>query len=303
MLLEAQNLSKSYGGEPVVRGVNFALHAGEILSLLGPNGAGKTTTVGMLYGAVLPNSGRVLFKGADSRSSGRECRRLSGVVTQENSLDPDFDVYENLLCFAHHYRLRGAAAAKRVAELLELTGLAAHRTKDIEQLSGGLKRRLMLARALIHEPEIVFLDEPTTGLDPEARQDFWKLVLELRAAGRGVLLTTHYMEEAERLSDRVLLMQHGSIVDEGSPAELVAKRVGREVAEIYGVPTATLEEFAQKTGTWCRPFSIGSIAGVPDGGRDAFREGLDRYAPERVVYRRANLEDVFLMLTGERIEE
>jgi lipooligosaccharide transport system ATP-binding protein len=282
--------------------VDVVLHPGEILGILGPNGAGKTTIVGMLYGAVLPSGGCVRIGGWELPRQGREARSMMGIVTQDDNLDPDFDVTENLLCFAHHYRLRGSAARERVDALLERVGLIAHRHHRVDELSGGLMRRLVLARALINTPRIVFLDEPTTGLDPESRQDFWKQVAGLRHEGCGVLLTTHYMDEAQRLCDRLILLQQGEKVDEGSPADLIERTVGRGVLEIEGVADEFVSGYATRLQTWWRPFGSGFIVAVPPHVAHVNLEELEREGPTRLSLRRANLEDVFLRLTGARLE-
>ncbi|MCP2732530.1 ABC transporter ATP-binding protein [Limnofasciculus baicalensis] len=199
MKLQVYDLWKSYGEHSVVQGVNFTLNPGEIIGLLGPNGAGKTTTVAMLYGTVKPSRGFVQLGEYQIQAQGKDARTFMGIVTQEDNLDPDFSVIENLIFFAHHYRITGKAARERAGELLAQVGLSDYARNPIDELSGGMKRRLVLARALINHPKIVFLDEPTTGLDPDARQDFWRLVSQLKQSGCGILLTTHYMDEAQRL--------------------------------------------------------------------------------------------------------
>src|SRR4028118_1421489 len=223
MALKVYDLWKTYGSRQVVQGVNFTLHPGEILGLLGPNGAGKTTTVGMLYGAVVPSRGFVQLGQHQVQAQGRQVRASMGIVTQEDNLDPDFTVFENLAYFAHHYRIIGKAARNRAGELLAQVGLQEYASNRVDELSGGMKRRLVLARALINNPQVVFLDEPTTGLDPDARQDFWKLVSQLKQQGCGVLLTTYYMDEAQRLCDRLILLQQGKMIDQGTPEELIER--------------------------------------------------------------------------------
>lgn len=296
--LVAYDLWKQYGDRPVVQGVSFSLNPGEVLGLLGPNGAGKTTTVGMLYGAVTPNKGFVQLGAAQVQTDGCLARSQMGIVTQDDNLDPDFSVIENLIHFAHHYRIRGKAARQRAGELLAQLELEAYAQHQIDQLSGGLKRRLVLARALINHPQVVFLDEPTTGLDPDARQDFWKLVIDLKQQGCGVLLTTHYMDEAERLCDRLLLLQQGQVIDQGSPAELIERTVGHEVAEIDGVSEAQIQAVAEQCQTWCRSFGKGYVLPIPAAQSPDLWEQLTALQPVSLKRRRANLEDVFLRLTG-----
>lgn len=296
--LVAYDLWKLYGDRTVVQGVNFTLNPGEVLGVLGPNGAGKTTTVGMLYGAVTPSRGFVQLGNLQVQRDGRAARARMGIVTQEDNLDPDFSVVENLIHFAHHYRLRGRAAQERASQLLNQVDLLDRARDPVEELSGGMKRRLVLARALINRPQIVFLDEPTTGLDPDARQQFWRLVVELKQQGCGVLLTTHYMDEAQRLCDRLLLLQRGQVIDQGTPLELIERTVGQEVVEIEGVPEAQLQQLATQAQTWCRPFGSGYLLALPIIDPEALWQQLLLLHPPRLTRRQANLEDVFLRLTG-----
>ncbi|AFZ21680.1 ABC-type multidrug transport system, ATPase component [Allocoleopsis franciscana PCC 7113] len=298
MALTAYDLWKTYGQKQVVQGVNFTLNPGEILGLLGPNGAGKTTTVGMLYGSVIPSRGFVQLGQHQVQVQGRIARAAMGIVTQEDNLDPDFTVFENLVYFAHHYRITGKAARHRAGELLAQVALQDYGSNRIDELSGGMKRRLVLARALINHPQVVFLDEPTTGLDPDARQDFWKLVSQLKQSGCGVLLTTHYMDEAQRLCDRLILLQQGKTIDQGTPEELIERTVGREVVEIEGIDEQTLQQLATQAGTWYRPFGTSYLIGLPVNNPQSIWEQLSATAPERLTRRRTNLEDVFLRLTG-----
>ena len=300
--LTAYDLWKTYGQRQVVQGVNFTLNPGEILGLLGPNGAGKTTTVGMLYGSVIPTRGFVQLGQYQVQAQGRIARASMGIVTQEDNLDPDFTVFENLVYFAHHYRITGKAARHRAGELLAQVGLQDYARNRVDELSGGMKRRLVLARALINHPQVVFLDEPTTGLDPDARQDFWKLVSQLKQNGCGVLLTTHYMDEAQRLCDRLILLQQGKMIDEGTPEELIERTVGREVVEIEGIDEHSLQELATQSGTWYRPFGSSYLIGLPIENPQTLWEQLSTHAPNRITRRRTNLEDVFLRLTGTSLE-
>lgn len=299
--LVAYDLWKTYGDRSVVQGVSFSLNSGEILGLLGPNGAGKTTTVGMLYGAVKPSRGFVKFGQTQVESDGRSARRKMGIVTQEDNLDPDFSVIENLIHFAHHYRIRGKAARHRAGELLARVDLQEYAQQSVDELSGGMKRRLVLARALINQPQVVFLDEPTTGLDPDARQEFWKLVSDLRQQGCSVLLTTHYMDEAQRLCDRLLLLQQGQVIDQGTPDELIQRTVGDEMVEIAGVDETILQPLVRQAGTWYRPFGSGYLVALP-ADRPHLWEQLVAAQPQRLTRRLANLEDVFLHLTGKVLQ-
>jgi lipooligosaccharide transport system ATP-binding protein len=256
----------------------------------------------MLYGSVIPSRGFVQLGQHQVQVQGRIARAAMGIVTQEDNLDPDFTVFENLVYFAHHYRITGKAARHRAGELLAQVALQDYGSNRIDELSGGMKRRLVLARALINHPQVVFLDEPTTGLDPDARQDFWKLVSQLKQSGCGVLLTTHYMDEAQRLCDRLILLQQGKMIDQGTPEELIERTVGREVVEIEGIDEETLQQLATQAGTWYRPFGTSYLIGLPVNNPQSIWEQLSATAPERLTRRRTNLEDVFLRLTGTSLE-
>jgi lipooligosaccharide transport system ATP-binding protein len=304
-VLEVRDLWKIYRGRPpenkqvtVVQGVEFSLHSGEVLGLLGPNGAGKTTTVGMLYGAVTPSQGYVQLGEYRIPGDNRLARAQVGVVTQDDNIDPDFTIYQNLLHFAHHYRMVGRKARQRAEEVLEQVNLTSHANYRVDEISGGMRRRLVLARALLNHPKVIFLDEPTTGLDPEARQDFWKIVTELKRQGCGVLLTTHYMDEAQRLCDRLILLQSGRIIDEGTPLELIHRIVGHEVVEIEGVPHDQLEAIASCASVWGRSFGSDYLMALPEHDSNVLWDQIVATQPEKLTRRRANLEDVFLRLTG-----
>jgi lipooligosaccharide transport system ATP-binding protein len=301
-MLRAQDLWKTYNKTDVVRGVSCHVDPGEILGFLGPNGAGKTTTVGMLYGGVLPTRGTIKYLDFAIPRQGRQARGSIGIVTQDDNLDPDFNVVDNLVTFARYHGFSRQQAHRRADELIEQVSLADHRNHKPDELSGGLKRRLVLARALINRPRLVFLDEPTTGLDPESRQGFWKLVTQLKSSGCGVVLTTHYMDEAQRLSDRLLLMQNGIIVDEGTPAELIERTVGSEILEVAGVEESLLNELAERTGAWIRPFGDGWLMSLSPDHRAHTVERLEAANPTLLAIRATNLEDVFLRLTGDELE-
>lgn len=302
MNLVAYDLWKFYGDRQVVCGVNFNLNPGEILGLLGPNGAGKTTTLGMLYGSVIPSRGFVQLGLHQVQTQASQARYYMGIVTQEDNLDPDFNVLENLIYFAHHYRITGSAARQRAGELLAQVGLQDYAQRRIDELSGGLKRRLVLARALINHPHVVFLDEPTTGLDPDARQDFWRLVSELKQQGCGVLLTTHYMDEAQRLCDRLLVLSQGKVIDQGTPTELIERTAGLEVVEVEGVSEAIIQQLATQAKTWYRPFGSSYLIGLPPVNPQPLWEQIAALELGRLNRRRTNLEDVFLLLTGTSLE-
>ncbi len=239
--LVARNLKKSYDGFEAVKGVDFEVRRGECFGFLGPNGAGKTTTMKMIYGAVIPTSGELDVAGLDVRRSEREIKRRIGVVPQENNLDDELKVKENLLVYGRYYDLPRKLALQRADELLDFVQLTEKADSQVEQLSGGMKRRLLIARALINDPEIVVLDEPTTGLDPQARHLVWDRLRALTSEGKTLLLTTHYMEEAARLCDRLVIMEGGLIIAEGSPKELVDQYVSPQVVELRASPW-TLDE-------------------------------------------------------------
>jgi lipooligosaccharide transport system ATP-binding protein len=258
--------------------------------------------VGMLFGTVMPTRGFVQFGPWQIPGQGAQARAQMGIVTQDDNLDPDFTVFHNLTHFAHHYRITGQAARQRAGELLALVNLADRASDQVEALSGGMKRRLVLARALLNHPQVVFLDEPTTGLDPDARQEFWRLVLHLKAKGCGILLTTHYMEEAQRLCDRILLLQQGKVIDEGHPTDLIARVIGREVAEVEGVSGDRLKALAEQSGGWYRAFGSGHLITLPDADPETLWGQIEAQHPQRLLRRPANLEDVFLRLTGSVLE-
>jgi len=301
-MIEVLNLHKSYRTQLVVDSLSFSISSGEILGLLGPNGAGKTTTVKMLYGLVSPDKGQVRINGLLVSEFPREVRSTIGVVPQEDNLDPDFSAKENLIRFATYYGLSASAAKTRAEELLKIVKLSEHADKSIEALSGGMKRKLVLARALINKPKAIFLDEPTTGLDPDARQDFWKLVQLLKDDGTAILLTTHYMDEAERLCDKVVLMQDGKAVETSTPKNLILKHVGLEIIEISQVDNQLLKAICEKFSTWSRAYGLGSVIGVPPGKSLELLQTIESLSPERTLKRPANLEDVFLSLTGVRLD-
>jgi lipooligosaccharide transport system ATP-binding protein len=303
--LVARNLKKNYDGFQAVRGVDFEVHRGECFGFLGPNGAGKTTTMKMIYGAVIPTAGELEVAGLDVRRCEREIKRRIGVVPQENNLDDDLKVKENLLVYGRYYNLPRKLALQRAEELLDFVQLTEKADSKVEQLSGGMKRRLLIARALINDPEIVVLDEPTTGLDPQARHLVWDRLRALTSEGKTLVLTTHYMEEAARLCDRLVIMEAGLIIAQGSPKELVEKYVSPQVLEFRArqedlerlrpVVEAVSDHF-ERTGEALLAFTSDADALM-----EVVREsGIE---VENTVYRQAGLEDVFLRLTGRRLIE
>jgi len=300
-VIEAQDLRKRYGDVIAVDGIDFSIRAGECFGVLGPNGAGKTTTVKMIHCASPLTSGALRVFGM---AVGRQPRRIKariGVCSQEDNLDPDFSVLKNLTVFARYFGLPAAGALGRARDLLEFMGLWERRDDRIRDLSGGLKRRLVIARALINDPDLLILDEPTTGLDPQSRHQVWDRVRTLRRQGKTILLTTHYMDEAQTLCDRLVIMDHGRILVEGPPADLVRSRVGREVVEVWGYPPALLEH-ARQSG-WSIETDADRLFVYTESGEEVLNTITRRFPSERCTVRMAGLEDLFLKLTGRELRE
>jgi lipooligosaccharide transport system ATP-binding protein len=304
--LVARGLKKSYGGLEAVKGVDFEVYGGECFGFLGPNGAGKTTTMKMIYGTVIPTGGELTVAGLDAYRHEREIKRRIGVVPQENNLDDELGVRENLLIYGRYYDLPRKLVLRRTDELLDFVQLSEKVDARVEQLSGGMKRRLLIARALINDPEIVVLDEPTTGLDPQARHLVWDRLRALAAEGKTLVLTTHYMEEAARLCDRLVIMEGGRIIAGGTPKELIAEHVSPQVLEFRASHDAIEEllpavepvaEAVERTGDEVllayTEDTDALLAEVRDSGVEV----------ENTVYRQAGLEDVFLRLTGRSLVE
>ncbi|MFM2408102.1 MAG: hypothetical protein RL358_844, partial [Pseudomonadota bacterium] len=241
-VIQARGLRKSYGDTLVVNDLNLTIQRGECFGLLGPNGAGKTTTLRLLLGLISPDAGELSLLNHAVPQHAREARLRVGVVAQFDNLDPDFTVAENLLVYGRYFGMSDAAIEARIPQLLEFANLTNKRDAKVPTLSGGMKRRLTLARALVNDPDIIFLDEPTTGLDPQARHLIWQRLRELTAQGKTLLLTTHFMEEAERLCHRLAVMDHGTLIQEGSPRELIAKNIEPQVVEVFGETSAKWAE-------------------------------------------------------------
>ena len=304
-VVEAVGLTKRYGSRAAVDGVAFAVAPGECLGFLGPNGAGKTTTIKMVTCLVPPTSGTLRVLGLPmAPENHRAIKARLGVVQQEESLDPDLTVEKNLTVYASYFGIAARAAKERADELVRFAELADRGSARIKSLSGGMKRRLMLARALLNEPTLLVLDEPTTGLDPQARRLVWDRIRTLKRDGTTILLTTHYMEEAAQLCDRLIVMDEGRIVAEGTESELVRAHIGAEVVEIYLDPDAPEPPAVARlaAGPW-RSERAGNVLYLylTDGaaGPDLFAtlEGL------HFTRRRATLEDVFLTLAGHALRD
>ncbi len=294
--IHAQALRKCYDGQAVVDGIDLDIPRGTCFGLLGPNGAGKTTTLRMLLGLTPPSEGSLSVLGMAMPAQERAIRARVGVVPQSDTLDPDFSVAQNLRVYAGYFGLPRAVTEKRIEHLLDFAHLVERRDSRVEALSGGMKRRLTLARALINDPELVILDEPTTGLDPQARHVLWSRLEALKARGTTLLLTTHYMEEAERLCDELVVMDHGRILDRGSPSALIERHVEPEVIELRHARQEDLagldklpDCLVEHHGTSVYLYTHHS---APLLARLAARHHLS------VLHRPAGLEDVFLRLTG-----
>ena len=300
-ILEISELRKQYGAFIAVDGINLKVNKGECFGLLGPNGAGKTTTIRMLYGFTPRDSGSLKLFGLDIDEHLREIKSRIGVCQQEDSLDPDVNLRDNLIGFARYFSIPRKEAQNRADELLDFFSLENRAKDDVRILSGGLKRRLMLARALMNKPELIFLDEPTTGLDPQSRQLLWDKLAELKQQGLTILLTTHYMEEAERLCDRMVIVDHGKILIEGQPRELIRNEIGREVLEI-NEPDQQIRDFLQQQNAKVEDLNKRLLVYL-DNGNDLFLQLTRDIRSEGCTLRPASLEDLFLKLTGRELRE
>jgi lipooligosaccharide transport system ATP-binding protein len=298
-IIEAHGLLKTYSDFTAVNGVTFAVHPGECFGLLGPNGAGKTTTIRMITCVSPVTAGELLVDGMPVQEAPREIKSLLGVVPQDSNLDPDLTVRQNLRVFARYFDLPSKEAERRIDEVLNFFQLTEKQNDRIDELSGGLKRRLTIARGLINAPKIMVLDEPTTGLDPQAKHLVWQKLRQLRTRGVTMLLTTHYMDEAEHLCDRIVIMDHGRIIAEGAPRDLIAEHAGEDVIEVHmggNDPAQAMGELMRHADLRIERFE--DILYVYKPADSAFEpKSIEEFA-DRLVYRRANLEDVFLKLTG-----
>ena len=302
VIIRAVKLTKRYGDFLAVDGIDFEVFKGECCGFLGPNGAGKTTTIKMIH-CVLPlTSGSLAVAGMSVSENPREIKKMIGVAPQEENLDPDFTVITNLLVYARYFDVPKSEALQRAESLLEFTQLEEKRDVIIDQLSTGMKRRLILARALVNEPRILLLDEPTTGLDPQARHLIWDKVRSLKKQGVTIILTTHYMDEAAELCDRTLIMDSGRIIEEGTPADLVKKHVGEEVLEV-DYDEKVMSTFKEKFPD-ARLEVVGERIHVfTDQPHGIFTSFLENFPTKGAAVRNANLEDVFLKLTGRKLRE
>ena len=298
----AENLKKQFGTFTAVDGISFFVRSGECYGILGPNGAGKTSTIRMIYGFSPLSGGALHVLGQDVTNS-RQLRKVKyriGVCQQENNLDPDLSVLQNLEVFASYFDIPRSKATARAQELLKFIALENRKDTSIAELSGGLMRRIVLARALINEPDLLILDEPTTGLDPQSRHQIWERLEGLRARGITILLTTHYMEEASRLCDRLIIVDHGKILVEGRPLELIREHAGRDIIEV-AEPDAKLRSFVKERNL--RHDDLGHRLLIYCGERDQLYREVSDYCRDGCTLRTATLEDVFLKLTGRDLRE
>jgi lipooligosaccharide transport system ATP-binding protein len=299
--LTARGLRKSYGAAQVVCGVDLDVAPGECFGLLGPNGAGKTTTLKLCLGLIAPDAGAINLLGEPVPRRAREARARVGVVPQFDNLDPDFTVAENLHVFGRYFGMGAREVQARIPALLEFAGLAGRGEAKINTLSGGMKRRLTLARALINDPQLVFMDEPTTGLDPQARHLIWERLRRLTQDGKTLVLTTHFMEEAERLCQRLAIMDQGRIIAQGSPRALIAEHIEPQVVEVHGSGHAAWMARARTLAARveCAGDTVFAYA-------DDVQPVLETLAGQKelaYLHRQASLEDVFLKLTGRDLRD
>ncbi len=297
----ARNLTKRFNGQSVVRGIDFEIQPGQCFGFLGPNGAGKTTTLRMILGLSPISTGRLEVFGASMPDQGRKVRARIGVVPQTDNLDPDFSVYENLRVYGSYFGLSPRFLDARIEALLGFMELSNRARDKTEALSGGMKRRLAVARALINDPDLMILDEPTTGLDPQVRHLLWTRLRSLVGQGKTLVLTTHYLEEAERLCEELIIMDHGRILDRGSPRDLTQKHVEPQVIEIHAQAVGLSESLSTRFD--CRLETVGDSLYCYTNDARPVIEQLE-VMPELVyLHRPAHLEDVFLRLTGRELRD
>lgn len=300
--LHCEHLNKRFGNNLVVDDLSFALYPGECLGVIGPNGAGKTTTFRICLGLTTADSGSVTIFGEDMPKQALSIKSRLGVVSQFDSLDPDFSCAENLLVYGRYFGMTRADIDARIPALLEFAALGHKANAKPGELSGGMKRRLSLARALINDPQLLLLDEPTTGLDPQARHLMWERLQQLLQQGKSILLTTHFMDEAERLCDRLLVLDHGRKIAEGRPRDLIAEHLEPDVVEVYGSDTQTLAQGALRSLAQ-RVEVSGDTVFFYTQTAHTLLQALSAFPGVRSLHRPANLEDLFLKLTGRQIRE
>jgi lipooligosaccharide transport system ATP-binding protein len=301
-LVRVEHLSKRYGDATVVDDLSFEIGPGECLGVIGPNGAGKTTTIRMCLGLSAPDSGSIHALGLEMPRDALAIKAQLGVVSQMDTLDPDFSCAENLLVYGRYFGMKDAQIRARIPALLEFASLTSKADAKPGELSGGMKRRLSLARALVNDPKLLMLDEPTTGLDPQARHLMWERLQLLLGQGKSILLTTHFMDEAERLCNRLLVLDHGKKIAEGTPRNLIAEHLEPDVVEVFGVGALAVAEGPLRA-LAARVEVSGETVFFYTGNAAALLQALHAYPQLRTLHRPANLEDLFLKLTGRQIRE
>ena len=300
--LRAAGLRKRYGDHEVVAGIDLELAPGECFGLLGPNGAGKTTTLRLCLGLIDPDGGTIEVLSLPVPERAREARQRIGVVPQADNLDPDFTVEENLLVYGRYFGLSNAEIRARIPAMIDFAGLGARGGSRIQTLSGGMKRRLTLARSLVNDPDLIFMDEPTTGLDPQARHLIWERLRRLLNQGKTIFLTTHFMDEAERLCHRIAIMDRGRIIASGAPRELIERHIEPHVVEVYGdAAERWAADFGKAHSQRCEQSGETVFCYTRDA--DPLVHDLERRRGLHYLHRPANLEDVFLKLTGRELRD
>ncbi len=301
-LFSAKGLVKRYGNSTVVDDLSFDIAPGECLGVIGPNGAGKTTTIRMCLGLTAPDAGSISAFDLPMPKEALAIKALMGVVNQNDTLDPDFSCAENLLVYGRYFGMKTADIKARIPQLLEFASLTSKAGSKPGELSGGMKRRLSLARALVNDPKLLLLDEPTTGLDPQARHLMWERLQMLLQQGKSILLTTHFMDEAERLCSRLLVLDHGKKIAEGKPRDLIAQHLEPDVVEVYGAGALALQD-APLAKLAARVEISGETLFFYTQDAKPLLEALQAHPQLRTLHRPANLEDLFLKLTGRQIRE
>ena len=302
VLFSVEHLSKRYGDSTVVDDLSFEIAAGECLGVIGPNGAGKTTTIRMCLGQSTPDAGSITAFGLSMPRDALAIKAQLGVVSQMDTLDPDFTCAENLLVYGRYFGMKSAQIRARIPALLEFASLTSKAKAKPGELSGGMKRRLSLARALVNDPRLLLLDEPTTGLDPQARHLMWERLQLLLQEGKSILLTTHFMDEAERLCTRLLVLDHGKKIAEGTPRDLISQHLEPDVVEVYGAGALALMDGPLKA-LAARVEVSGETVFFYTRDAKPLLQALGAYPQLRTLHRPANLEDLFLKLTGRQIRE
>ena len=302
VLFSVEHLSKRYGDSTVVDDLSFEIAAGECLGVIGPNGAGKTTTIRMCLGQSTPDAGSITAFGRSMPRDALAIKAQLGVVSQLDTLDPDFTCAENLLVYGRYFGMKSAQIRARIPALLEFASLTSKAKAKPGELSGGMKRRLSLARALVNDPRLLLLDEPTTGLDPQARHLMWERLQLLLQEGKSILLTTHFMDEAERLCTRLLVLDHGKKIAEGTPRDLISQHLEPDVVEVYGAGALALMDGPLKA-LAARVEVSGETVFFYTRDAKPLLQALGAYPQLRTLHRPANLEDLFLKLTGRQIRE